>query len=288
VGDSIYLNRLESIDGTEYYLFKDFDRRMALGLLGALFLVVLAGIAGTQGLRAFGSLLVSIALIIFILVPLLLAGYDPVWSSSLVAGGILAIALFATHGFTARATVAFLGTLGAVLLTGALATFWVSFSQLTGFSSDASIYLNFSTRGALDFSGLLLGAIIIGTLGVLDDVAITQASVVGELSDANKSLSPFELYRRALRVGRDHIGSLVNTLALAYAGVSLPLILLYARTNSTFLQIINQEVVAAELVRTLVGSIGLILTVPITTAIAVWWIRRFGTLGEIGESHHHH
>jgi uncharacterized membrane protein len=164
---------------------------------------------------------------------------------------------------------------------------WVSLARLTGFASDAAIYLNFSTHGALDFSGLLLGGILIGVLGVLDDVAITQASVTIELVRANAALSGMELYRRALRVGQDHIGSLVNTLALAYAGVSLPLLMLFARTDSGFLDIINQEVVASEIVRTLVGSLGLMLTVPTTTLIAVWWVRRFGAPKVQGEPHNH-
>jgi hypothetical protein len=160
----------------------------------------------------------------------------------------------------------------------------------TCFASDAAIYLNFSTRGALDFSGLLLGGILIGVLGVLDDVAITQASVTIELVRANTALRWVDLYRRALRVGQDHIGSLVNTLALAYTGVSLPLLMLFARTDSGFLDIVNQEVVASEIVRTLVGSFGLMLTVPATTLIAVWYVRRFGVpeeQGHEGHAHHH-
>jgi uncharacterized membrane protein len=178
----------------------------------------------------------------------------------------------------------------AVVATGILSVVWVSLARLTGFASDAAIYLNFSTHGALDFSGLLLGGILIGVLGVLDDVAITQASVTIELVRANTALRGVDLYRRALRVGQDHIGSLVNTLALAYTGVSLPLLMLFARTDSGFLDIVNQEVVASEIVRTLVGSLGLMLTVPATTLIAVWYVRRFGVpeeQGHEGHAHHH-
>ena len=287
-GDVIFVNRLETISGVEYFVFKDVDRRDALLVLAVVFVGLLVLFAGYQGLRAVVSLIGSISVIIFVLVPLLLSGYPPVVTSVAIAALILALVIFITHGINARATIAFIGTVGAVIATGIIATVWVSFAHLTGFASDASVYLNFSTKGALDFSGLLLGSIMIGVLGVLDDVAITQASVVRELKATDRSLSLYELYRRALRVGRDHIGSLVNTLALAYVGVSLPLVLLFARTDETFGAIVNQEVIAAELVRTLVGSIGLILAVPLTTLLAAWWFERQETLVADGHSGHQH
>ncbi len=286
-GDRIKLQRLSPLEGGEYYLLKDFDRIHTLAYLALTFVVVLYMVAGKKGLRALGSLALSIGVIVYVLIPLLLKGYDPVVLSIAIAGLILAIAIFATHGFGAHARIAFLGTMIAVIATGALSVMWVTLARLTGFASDAAIYLNFSTHGALDFSGLLLGGILIGVLGVLDDVAITQTSVTIELVRANKTLSGVELYRRAIRVGQDHIGSLVNTLALAYTGVSLPLLLLFARTESTFLEIVNQEAIASEIVRTLVGSLGLMLTVPATTLIAVWYVGRYGVPDE-HEGHIHH
>ena len=167
----------------------------------------------------------------------------------------------------------------------------MSWLVLTGFSTDAAVYLNFSTGGKLDIAGLLLGSIIIGLLGVLDDVSITQASVVQELRGANQALGARELYRRAIRVGRDHVGSLVNTLALAYVGAALPLVLLFARSDASFLASINQEVIAVEIVRIVIGSIGLVLAVPFTTAVAAWYfssrdVARNDT--HAGHSHHHH
>lgn len=288
VGDKIYIQRLVAIDGSEYYTFKDFYRIPILIYLALSFIALLWVIAGGKGLKALLSLVGSILVIIYVLVPLLLAGYDPVLSAVGIAGVMLAIAIFVTHGIGAQARIAFLGTFAAIIVTGALAVMWVTLARLTGFASDAAIYLNFSTQGSLDFSGLLLGSILIGVIGVLDDVAITQASVVVELARANSSLSRYELYRRALRVGRDHIGSLVNTLALAYVGVSLPLLLLFARTESSFIDIINQEVVASEIVRTLVGSLGLMLAVPATTALAVWWVKRYGIPHDHGHDHGHH
>jgi len=291
-GDRIFVNRLERIDGSEYYLFKDYDRRGMLLMLGGLFFALLVVFAGWQGVRAVASLLLSVGAIFFVLVPLLLDGYSPVVVSMCVASIILALVLFGTHGVAARSVIAFFGTMSAVVVTGFIALLWVDVMRLTGLSSDASVYLNISTSGALDFGGLLLGSIIIGILGVLDDVSVTQASVVQELKSANPTLRLVELYRRAIRVGRDHVGSLVNTLALAYIGVSLPLVLLLVRADAGVMLSINQEIVAAELVRIIVGSIGLILAVPFTTAIAAWWfdereVPEGALTAHHGHGHHH-
>lgn len=288
VGDTIFVNRLITIDGVEYYAFKDVDRIGSLLWLIACFVAVLLAFSGFQGARALISLVLSVAILFFILIPLLLAGYSPVLVSTLVAGPMLAIMLFMTHGVHARVWIAFFGTFGAVVATSGLTVLWVSLARFTGLSSDAAVYLNFSTHGSLDFGGLLLGSIIIGILGVLDDVAITQASVVSELKRANDRLSFGELYIRAIRVGRDHIGSLVNTLAFAYIGASLPLVLLLVKADSGLVLSLNQEMVAVELVRIFVGSIGLILAVPFTTLIAVWWYKRYPADIEAGDTHVHH
>lgn len=287
-GDRIFVNRLETINGDEYYVLKDVDRRSYLIILTVLFVGLLLWFAGMQGVRALLSLGLSIAAILFVLVPALLAGYSPAFVSLGVAGAILALVLFGTHGINPRSVTAFLGTFSSVLLTCTIAALFVHTMRLTGFGSDASVYLNLSTGGSLDFAGLLLGSIIIGILGVLDDVSITQASVVQELKAANASLGLRELYNRAIRVGRDHVGSLVNTLALAYVGVSLPLVLLFAQAGSDITLTLNQEIVAAEIVRIVVGSIGLIMAVPFTTLIAAWWFDRAGVDESDIASHGHH
>ncbi len=288
-GDKIIVNRMVTIGGEEYVTYADFERRPVLIVLALVFVLLLLFLSRWQGLRALLSLGGSIAAILFLLVPALLAGYNPVVASVGIAGAILALVFFGTHGFGARSLIAFLGTFGAVVVTGLIALVSTNLMRLTGFSSDASVYLNFATDGSLDLAGLLLGSIIIGILGVLDDVSITQASVVQELKAANTTLHFAELYRRAIKVGRDHIGSLVNTLALAYVGVSLPLILLYAQADSSWWQTLNQEVVAAELLRIIVGSIGLILAVPATTAVAAWYFHtRTVDEHDISSHHGHH
>lgn len=273
VGDRIFINRLELIDGSEYFTFKDYERRTQLVVVTALLFVLVLVFAGWQGARALFSLTLSIFAIVFVLVPLLLRGYSPALVSLAISAVILSVILFLTHGFKPRVFIAFFGTMSAVLVSCLLAWWSVSWMRLTGFGQDASVYLNLATSGALDMTGILLGSIIIGLLGVLDDVSITQASVVQELRGANKKLGFVELYQRAIRVGRDHVGSLVNTLALAYVGASLPIVLYFARSGSDIFITLNQEMIAAEIVRIVIGSIGLILAVPFTTALAAWYFK---------------
>lgn len=288
VGEEIFVNRLVAIDGSEYYLFKDVERRFPLLMIVGLFVIFVVWLSGMQGVRAVLSLVLSIGSIIFLLIPALLAGYPPALVSLGIAGLILSVTLFFTHGFKPRVFITFLGTFGAVAVTCLIAWIWVTWMRFTGFSDDASVYLNFATGGTLDLVGLLLGGIIIGLLGVLDDVSITQASVVQELKAANPEFGFGELYERALRVGRDHVGSLVNTLALAYAGTSLPMLLLYAYSETPAIILLNQEVIAAEILRIVVGSIGLVLAVPLTTAMAAWYFRnRHPVPGEAGHTHSH-
>lgn len=287
-GDTIFIYRTETINGDIYYTYADFERRPVLLITLLLLIGLIVFFLRWQGIRAVLSLAVSVGAILFLLVPALLAGYNPALTTVVIAALILAAVLFGTHGFNARSLIAFGGTFGAVVVTGIIALLSVEAMRLTGFGHDASVYLNFATNGRLDLAGLLLGSIIIGILGVLDDVSITQASVVQQLKAANKDFGFTELYSRAIKVGQDHIGSLVNTLALAYVGVSLPLILLYANANSSFWLTLNQEVVAAELLRIIIGSIGLILAVPATTAVAAWYWRSREVDEDIGSLHHHH
>jgi uncharacterized membrane protein len=293
VGDKIFVNLIETIGGDEYITYFDYERRPVLIIILATFVGLLLFFTRWQGVRALLSLGVSIAAIFLLLVPALLAGYPPVITIIGIAGLVLFVVLFGTHGINARSGIAFVGTLSSVIVTGLFTIVSMKHLYFTGFSADASVYLNFATDGELDLAALLLGSIIIGILGVLDDVSITQASVVQELRGANGTLGFYELYNRAIKVGRDHIGSLVNTLALAYVGVALPLILLYSKTQSDWWLSINQEVIAVELVRIVIGSMGLILAVPITTAVAAWYfstrsVEASDAVSAHGHHHHHH
>ena len=285
-GDRFFLRHsIDGLDGREMYSVRDIDRRASILFFIILFIVVVLIFSGKQGIRSLIGLAGSFFVILYLLVPSLLKGYPPVLTSIVIASIILFFAIYFTHGFNRVSTVAFSGTVIAVMFTGLLAYLGVVFAHLTGFASDESVYLNFNTRGTLDFAGLLLGGIMIGVLGVLDDIAVTQSAVVSELYGSASHLSKKEVYTKALRVGKEHVGALVNTLALAYTGASLPLILLFSISDSSLSSIINQEIFATEIIRTIVGSIGLILTVPITTLLAVHFLK--GYKGKHAHSHSH-
>jgi len=164
--------------------------------------------------------------------------------------------------------VAIAGTIVALVITGILAGIFVEAARLTGFASEEAGFLQVAKQGTVNIKGLLLAGIIIGVLGVLDDVTVSQSAIVLKLKEANSQLKPRELYNKAMDVGRDHISSMVNTLILVYTGAALPLLLLFINNPHPFTEIINYEIIADEIVRTLVGSIGLILAVPITTLFA--------------------
>lgn len=286
-GDTFFMNYLLTMDGSEIYSVREVDRRQPLLWLGILFVIAIIALGGWQGVRALVALIGSFLAIFYILMPGLLNGWNPLVASFLVAAVILFVAIYFTHGFNRESTAAFAGTMIAVLLTGVLAIIAVNITNLTGFTSEDAVYLNFNTAGQLNFTGLLLGAIIIGVLGVLDDIAITQAAVVSELFASNEKMGRREVYRRALRVGREHVGALVNTLVLAYTGTALPLLLLFYGSSASFVNIINREIFAAEIVRTIVGSIGLVMTVPIVTALAVYFLKDAPRREGSHHSHHH-
>ena len=285
-GQKFYLNYLVAVGGEEYYSVREVDRRASMALLVGLFIATILIFGGMQGLRSLLSLAGSLLVVVYVLVPTLVQGVSPIPVSIAVASAVLFFAIFFTHGFNRRSAIAYAGTLIAVAITGLLAVFAIDAAGLTGFTSDEATYLNLGTGGELNFTGLLLAGIIIGALGVLDDIAVTQVAVVRELLNTGTQLTRREVYRRALRVGKEHVGALVNTLVLAYTGAALPLLLLFSLSESGALSIINREIFATEIVRALVGSIGLILTVPITTLLAVWILHnRPGTEQASGHTH---
>jgi len=286
-GDKFYFNHNIYIDGTEVYAVVNIDRRGALILFGLLFVGAVIAFGGWQGVRSLLALGGSFAAIFYVLLPGLLHGWNPLLLSVIVASGILAAAIFFTHGLNRESAVAYGGTMVAVFLTGILAIIAVHMSDLSGFVSEESVYLNMNTGGSLNFTGLLLGAIIIGVLGVLDDIAVTQAAVVTELYNSNSNMERREVYKRALRVGREHVGALVNTLVLAYAGVSLPLLLYFYMSPISFWSLVNSEIFATEIIRAIVGSIGLIMTVPIVTGLAVFYLKGYKPTHSHSHSHGH-
>jgi uncharacterized membrane protein len=250
------------------YQLVDFQRGVPLAVLAALFAIAVLLLGRWQGLKALGALVLSFVVLILFVLPAILAGEDPLLVAVVGAGLIMFVVLYLTHGLTARTSTAVLGTLVSLAIIGALGSLFSAFSKLTGLDEDTANLVALLGRG-IDTRGLLLAGALIGALGVLDDVTVTQTSSVWELRRANPSLSRRELYTASLRIGRDHLSSVVNTLVMAYAGAALPLLLAFSLSGRGLFEIFTAQQVAQEIVRTLVGSIGLVAAVPVTTALAV-------------------
>jgi uncharacterized membrane protein len=256
----------------EQYAFADVERRNPLLLLTAVFAIAVVALGRWTGLRALLGLGLTLLVLTLFVLPALLAGSNALLVALVGSAAVMFTVLYLAHGVRVQTSIAVLGTLASLLLTVVLAEVFVRASALTGLGSDETSLIS-STVGTLDLRGLLLAGIVIGSLGVLDDVTVTQSSAVWELHLANPAASVRELYGAGIRIGRDHIASTVNTLVLAYVGTSLPLLVVYSLAGSQVQDVLTSEVVAQEVVRTLVGSIGLVCAVPLTTLLAALTVR---------------
>lgn len=272
VGDEVVIAYAKDSTGSEIYLIADYVRRTPLLALFLLFVVITIIIGKWKGLSSILGMGVSFLVILKFILPSIYSGSDPVTIAILGSLAIIPVTFFLSHGFNRKTLVAIAGTLISLVVTGILATLFVEATKLTGFSSEEAGFLNVFKEGTINIKGLLLAGIIIGVLGVLDDITISQSAIVQELKFANPQLKPKDLYLKAMSVGKDHIASMVNTLILVYTGAALPLLLLFVDNPRPFSELINYEIIADEVVRTLVGSIGLVLAVPITTFIASYSI----------------
>jgi uncharacterized membrane protein len=299
-GDRVILGISKGPENILQARFLDFVRTGPLLILFATFVVFSVGISGWKGVRGLIGMGISLLVIIYYIIPQILAGKDPVWISVTGAFFLLSVSLYLVYGWTLKTHSAVLGTLLSLVLTAVLANYFVRLTRLTGFGSEEALFLVQQAEGAINMQGLVLGGMLIGALGVLDDLVITQASVVFELNSLNPQLSLRDLFTRSMRVGQDHVAATVNTLVLAYAGAALPMFLLFSISGESLSHLLNLEYVAEEVVRTLVGSLGLIAAVPLTTllssAVAAHyasfgsWVRFLGpkTGGEDDGGHHHH
>lgn len=249
------------------YSVTDVNRKFPMALLAGIFALAVVVVGRLRGVMALVALALSFLVLTFFILPAILQGSNPLVVAVIGASAIMLIALYLCHGLTARTSVAVLGTLISLLLIGLLGSLFIGWASLTG-NTDDNTGLIHGLYPSIDMSGLLLAGVIIGSLGVLDDVTVTQTSAVWELHQANPTMGWRGLYGAAIRIGRDHIASVVNTLVLAYAGAALPLLLLFSIAQSSVGTVANSELVAEEIVRTLVGSIGLVASVPVTTALA--------------------
>ncbi|MDO0926897.1 YibE/F family protein [Streptomyces sp. TG1A-8] len=249
------------------YSVTDVNRKFPMVLLAGIFALAVVVVGRIRGVMALVALAVSFLVLTLFILPAILQGSNPLLVAVVGSSAIMLIALYMCHGLSARTSVAVLGTLVSLLLIGILGSEFIGWAALTG-NTDDNTGLIHGLYPSIDMSGLLLAGVIIGSLGVLDDVTVTQTSAVWELHEANPAMGWRGLYRAGIRIGRDHIASVVNTLVLAYAGAALPLLLLFSIAQSSVGTVANSELVAEEIVRTLVGSIGLVASVPVTTALA--------------------
>ncbi|NBE95615.1 YibE/F family protein [Nonomuraea sp. KC401] len=261
-GDGVIL--LRDADGA--YQLSDHDRATPLWLFGLAFAAAVIAFGRWRGVTALIGLAVTFVLLLTFVIPGILEGRSPMLVAIVGAAAIMLTVLYLTHGFSLPTSMAVLGTLASLALTGALSYAALGFARLNGVTDDSALTLGMSL--SIDTQGLLLAGIIIGALGVLDDVTVTQAVTVAELAHANPSYGFARLYQAAGRIGRAHIASVINTIILAYAGASLPLLLLFSIGEQPLGQVLTTPVIAQEIVRSVAGTLGLIAAVPITTALA--------------------
>lgn len=264
-GDRVVLIQITDPDGQSYAIV-DHQRASELWVLVAAFALALVAFGRWRGATALVGLGATFALLLFFVVPAILAGQPPLLVAIVASAAITVSVLYLTHGFSLTTTVAVLGTLVSLGLTGVLSAFTVASLHLTGFTDDISTSLGLTYT--VNMQGLLLAGIVIGSLGVLDDVTVTQAATVTELARANPAYTLGQLYRAGSRVGRSHIASVVNTIVLAYAGSSLPLLILIVANFDSFGGVVTDQIIAQEIVRSVVATLGLIAAVPVTTGLA--------------------
>ncbi len=271
-GDKVLVSLSVDPQGQQSLYVIDFVRRDSLLLLFVIFAGLVIAIGRKHGLASLIGLASSFFIMFVFLLPLIQRGYEPILVALVSAAAIIFVTFSISHGLNRKTLIAMIGTTISLGITAMLATIFLKATRLTGFGSEEAAFLQFLQDGQLNMAGLLLAGIIVGTLGVLDDITISQASVVQELKSLNPKISSLQLFKRAMHVGHDHIASLVNTLILVYVGGSLPLLMLFnLDPNHSFSTVINYSMIAEEIVATLAGSIGVVIAVPITTFIASFY-----------------
>ena len=268
LNDTVVLNSLTLENGEKTYLITDYVRRDSLYQLFLIFIILAVLIAGKKGFFSLIGMGMSFVVIVKFLLPQIVAGSDPILIAVLTSFALIPLTFYLSHGINLKTSIAILGTLLSLIFSGFLANFFIEKMKLSGFSSEEAVFLQLQNPGLTNIKGLILGGIIIGLVGILDDITISQAAIVQELKKSSPKFGFWELFSGAMAVGKDHIASLVNTLILVYAGAALPLLLLFVNNPAPFADVINLELVAEEILRTLVASIGLILAVPTTSLLA--------------------
>ena len=279
-GDQVYVIVNKTPNNVLQAYYVDYKRSTPLAILLGAFVLSILIMGRWKGLGSLVALGISMVMITGYVIPHILAGEDPIKVSLIGSVILLAVTLYLTYGWNLKTHASVLSIMLSLLLTGVLSLLFVTLARLTGYGDENAMYLMQASSIQIDPRGLLLGGMIIGALGVLDDLVTSQSAAVVEIHDANPSLGFQRTFQKAMRVGQDHVAATVNTLVLAYTGASLPLLLIFTLGNGNYTFLINSEFLAEEIVRTLVGSLGLIAAVPISTLIATVLIVFQDRLGE--------
>lgn len=268
VGDVVIVTTTKGPNGQDVVYISDVDRQPMLIVLAIILVILTIVVARWQGIASLLGMLVSFYVIAAIIIPNIVAGTNPLVITFIGSGIIIPCTYYLAHGLNRKTTIAILGTVCTLLLSGLLAYGFTMLTKLSGFASEESVYIQNISSNTIDMKNLLLAGMLIGALAVLNDITISQSSIVESLYKANNTLSFSQLFSHAMSVGRDHVASLINTLILVYVGASFPLVILFYNAPVSLGLIVNQEIIATEIVRTIVSSIGIIAAVPITTYLA--------------------
>ena len=274
-GDKVIVSYSQDVEGNGVFFILDYDRSSPIIWLTIIFVLSVLAVGRWKGFRSLIALALSFVVILKFIIPQILNGANPVMISVIGAIMILIFAVYFTQGINKKAHIANLSLIISLSSIALLSFLFTKLARLSGYSEEASYLMNIN-QGSLNLQGLLLAGILIGTLGVLDDVIISQVSTIEQLKQANPELNNRQVYVRSLKVGIDHITSMINTLFFAYAGVSLPLLMLFTQSDVSglhFSQVMNNEFIATEIVRTLLGSIGIIISIPIANYLASYFLK---------------
>jgi len=276
VGDKVLVSAVEEVGGATGFYVIDYVRRASLFWLGFIFFLIVLVVGKLKGVRSLLSLVLSFLIIVKFIVPSILSGMSPLLVAILGSLAILLVIIYVTEGINKKSNLAILSIFISLCVVLLLSVLFTEFARLTGLAQEEAMFL-IGLQGAINFKGLLLAGILIGTLGVLDDVVLAQIETVAQIKKANPNLTNKEVFKMAFKVGNTHLGSMTNTLFLAYAGASLPLILLFSiggPASQSFANVLNNEFIATEIIRTLVGSTGIAFAIPLSTLIAVKFIKK--------------
>lgn len=268
IGDNVVISISEDADGNTVYTISDYSRTGPLIVLGLLFVAIVIIVGKVHGIRSLIGLALSLVIVFGFIIPNIIEGHNPIIVSTIAGSFLIPATFYITHGFKRSITIAIIGSLISLICTGLLATYSIVSTHITGMGIEDVFFLQTIGSQPIHLGNLIIAGIIISAIGILDDVTVSQVSVVEQLHKAHGNASTRTLYHEAMTVGQNHISSMVNTLVLVYAGASIPILLIFSSSLFPTAYLINLEFVALEIVRTLVTSIGLILAIPLTTYLA--------------------